>query len=69
VSERKEHERGVDRERRQEIEVGDPSRRARRLDAVSSVAPPKPCRLPQRECCGSRLGVLLGEAQLLWNFE
>ena len=36
---------------------------------AGKVTPPKPCRLPQRECCGSRLGVLLGEAQLLWNFE
>jgi hypothetical protein len=68
VSERKEHERRVHGEGREDVEVANPSRRARRLDALS-VTPAKPYRLPQRECCGSRLGVLLGEAQLLWNFE
>ncbi|MFL6014903.1 MAG: hypothetical protein ACJ74P_11580, partial [Gaiellaceae bacterium] len=68
VPERREDERGVDQKRRQQVEVADPARRARRLDATA-VTPPKPCRPPQRECCGGRLGVLLGEAQLLWNFE
>ena len=36
VPERREHERGVDRERRQQVEVADPPRRAGRLDAVAA---------------------------------
>jgi hypothetical protein len=69
VPERGENERGVDRERREQIEVADPARRARRVDPLAAATPPKPCRPPQRKCRGGRLGALLGEAQLLWNFE
>jgi hypothetical protein len=68
VPERREHEGGVDRERRQQIEVADAPRRAGRLGAGRSAAEPR--RPPQREGGGGRLGCLVGDlGQLLWNFE
>jgi hypothetical protein len=64
----REHEGGVDRECRQQIEVADAPRRAGRLGAGRSAAELR--RPPQREGGGGRLGYLLGDlGQLLWNVE
>ena len=69
VTERNEDERGVDGERGEDVEVADPARRARCLDAARG-APRETARPPQREGCGGRFRALVVETtQLLWNFE
>ena len=66
VPERGEHERGVDAERRQQIEVGDPPRLARRIARSD-----RGCRGASRprQPGGVRSRLAGSAAQPLWNFE